>query len=220
MIDRAIADDPEGAEAEWNANFRADIASFLDDEVITAAIRPGPRELPPRYDRSYSAFVDASGGRSDSYTLCIGHKEGEKFVADIVTGRAPKFNPAETTAELAQVVRSYGIRQVTGDNYSGAWVADAWAVNGISYERADLPASELYKEAIPLFTRGDISIPDHSQLIRELRLLERRTSRMGKDSITHPNGGHDDFANALAGCARIASVQRYGCVSTSIRGAF
>jgi hypothetical protein len=220
MIDRACADDPEGAEAEWNAQFRADIASFLDDELITSAIRPGPRELPPRYDRSYHAFVDPSGGRSDSYTLCIGHREDTHFVADVVMGRAPKFNPQEVTSELAQVVRAYGIRKVTGDNYSGEWVKDAWAGHGINYERADLPASELYKEAVPLFTREEISIPDHPMLIRELRQLERRTSRLGKDQITHPVGQHDDHANALAGCARIASVQRFGCWTGPIRGAF
>lgn len=188
--------------------------------MITSAIRPGPRELPPRHDKTYHAFADASGGRSDSYTLCIGHREGEKFIADVVKGRAPKFNPQEVTSEFAQVIRAYGIRRVAGDNYSGKWVKDAWAANGIRYDRSDLPASELYKEAVPLFTREQISIPDHPQLVRELRLLERRTSRMGKDSITHPPGGHDDYANSLAGCARIAKVRGPGCFTMAIRGAF
>jgi hypothetical protein len=36
-------------------------------------------------------------------------------------------------------------------------------------------------------------------LIRELRLLERRTHRSGKDTVDHPRGGHDDFANAVCG---------------------
>ena len=58
------------------------------------------------------------------------------------------------------------------------------------------------------------------RLIRELRLLERRTSRMGKDNITHPPGGHDDFANSLAGCARIATVRGPSCFVSTIRGAF
>jgi hypothetical protein len=220
MIDRAIADDPEGAEAEWNAQFRADIASFLDDELITSAVRAGPRELPPRYDKTYHAFVDPSGGRSDSYTMTIGHREGEKFVADVVTGVPPKFNPGEVTERFAQIVRTYRCTRVTGDNYGAEWVADAWRSQGLVYERSDMPASALYQEAVPLFTREEISIPDHPQLIRELRLLERRTSRMGKDAITHPPGGHDDFANSLAGCARIATVHGPSCFVSTIRGAF
>lgn len=220
MIDRAMADDPEGAEAEWHAQFRADIASFLDDELIASAVRPGPRDLPPRPEIFYHCFVDASGGRSDSYTLCIGHREGERFIADVVTGRAPKFNPQEVTGELAAIARSYGCRKVTGDNYSGEWVRDAWGACGISYERSDLSASELYKESIPLFAREQASIPDHPILIRELRQLERRTSRMGKDCITHPAGQHDDFANSLAGCMRIARARGPGCFVSAIRGAY
>jgi hypothetical protein len=70
-----------------------------------------------------------------------------------------------------------------------------------------MPASALYIEALPTFMRGQVSIPDHFQLIRELRSLERRTSRMGRDSVTHPPGGHDDYANALAGCIRVAHMK-------------
>jgi len=32
-----------------------------------------------------------------------------------------------------------------------------------------------------------------------LLALERSTSRLGKDSISHPPGGHDDLINAVAG---------------------
>jgi hypothetical protein len=35
-------------------------------------------------------------------------------------------------------------------------------------------------------------------------MLERRTSRGGKDSIDHPPGAHDDVANAMAGAMVIA----------------
>jgi hypothetical protein len=220
MIERACADDPESSSSEWLAEFRQDISSFLDDELITSAIRPGPRELPPRYDQTYHAFVDPSGGRSDSYTMTIGHREGERFVADVVIGQPPKFNPSEVTERFAQIVRAYRCTRVTGDNYGAEWVADAWRSQGLGYDRSDLPASQLYQECVPLFTREEIGIPDHPQLIRELRLLERRTSRMGKDSITHPPGGHDDFANALAGCARIAQARGPGCFVSTIRGAF
>jgi len=56
---------------------------------------------------------------------------------------------------------------------------------------------------MPHFMSGAVSILDHSQLSRELRLLERRTSPSGKDSIDHGKNGLDDYANSLCGCIAI-----------------
>ena len=62
--------------------------------------------------------------------------------------------------------------------------------------------SQLYIEALPIFMRQALSIPNHPKLIRELRLLERRTSRLGKDVVDHGKRGSDDFANSVAGLLR------------------
>jgi hypothetical protein len=43
-------------------------------------------------------------------------------------------------------------------------------------------------------------------LLRELRLLERRTHRSGKDSVDHGRTGHDDFANAVCGALHTMSA--------------
>jgi hypothetical protein len=221
MVDRAVRDDPEAAEAEWNAQFRSDIDAFLDDGQISAAIDTArPRELPPRPGVPYAAFIDASGGRSDAYTCVIGHRHGDKFIADVVTGEPPPFNPSVVTARMASLVQQYGCKKVTGDNFAAEWVATAWRSQGLTYERADMPASALYLEALPQFMREQISLPDHPQLIRELRGLERRTSRMGRDSVTHPPGGHDDYANALAGCLRVAQAKPNLAFWSTYRGGF
>jgi hypothetical protein len=75
-------------------------------------------------------------------------------------------------------------------------------------------------EMLPMFAREQVSLPDHAQLIRELRGLERRTSRMGRDTVSHPPGGHDDFANALAGCCRAAQAKSNKAFMQLIRGGF
>ena len=77
----------------------------------------------------------------------------------------------------------------------------------VRYRRADRNKSELYLEMVPLFTRGQISIPDFAPLTKELRLLERRVARSGKDNVDHPVGGSDDHANVLAGVAALASAK-------------
>lgn len=200
VIDRAMADDAEGARSEWEAEFRSDLSSYLDDALIDAAILHGrPLELPPREYVRYVAFADASAGRHDHFTLCIGHVESGRFVADVVRGRAPPFDPKTVAAEYAALAKQYRCPKVTGDAYAGEWVAGAFKDAGIGYERSKLSRSELYVEALPHFARNAVEIPDLARMVRELRLLERRTHRSGKDSIDHPRGGSDDYANVLAG---------------------
>jgi outer membrane biogenesis lipoprotein LolB len=53
------------------------------------------------------------------------------------------------------------------------------------YTRSEQVTSQLYLESLPLWVRGLVSIPDHKRLTRELRLLERRTHRRGKDTVDH-----------------------------------
>jgi hypothetical protein len=50
-------------------------------DVVEAAILPGRHELPPAAGINYTAFVDPSGGSSDSMTLAIAHRDKD--------GRAP-----------------------------------------------------------------------------------------------------------------------------------
>ena len=175
LIEAATETDPQAARSEWLGEFRTDLAQFLDDAAIDAAVDRGrPAELPPRDGVAYGAFTDASAGRHDAFTIAIVHKEGERIVADVVRGRRPPFDPASVAAEFAALAKSYRCGTVTGDNFAGEWVAGAFTSNGVEYQRSRLTRSELYIEGLPLFARGLVSIPDHATLLRELRLLDQR----------------------------------------------
>jgi Phage Terminase len=205
-IAQALADDPEANRAEFEAEFRSDLAAFLDDELINAAVDHGrPLELPPRQGLRYLAFADPSGGRHDAFTVCIGHKENDGFVADVVRGTRPPFDPVEVVKAYAELCKEYRVSAVHGDNYSAEWATSAFKDAGMRYIVSDKPKSQLYLEALPLFTRRAISLPDHTQLLRELRLLERQTHRSGKDTVDHGRRGSDDHANAVCGCATFAA---------------
>jgi hypothetical protein len=52
-------------------------------------------------------------------------------------------------------------------------------------------------------------LPDHARLVRELRLLERRTHGSGKDTVEHPRNGHDDFANVVCGVFHLLTPAVY-----------
>lgn len=199
-VARARESDPEAARSEWDAEFRSDLSALLDDQLIDDAIdRDRPLELPPRAGISYSAFADASAGRHDAFCLSIGHREKDRIVIDVVRRRVPPFDPASLAREHAEIAKAYHCGSVTGDAFSGEWVAKAFEVCGVSYRQAEHPKSVLYLEGLPTFSRGLVSIPDYSSLIRELRLLERRVSRSGRDVVDHPSGGSDDSANVVFG---------------------
>jgi hypothetical protein len=66
-------------------------------------------------------------------------------------------------------------------------------------EPSERSKSELYLEVEPMFAQGSIAIPADRTLLHELRCLERRTHRGARDSVDHPLGGRDDWANAMAG---------------------
>jgi hypothetical protein len=200
--------DPQGAISEWDAEFRSDISAFLDDELIEASINHGrPLELPPQRGTVYKAFVDASAGRGDAYTVAIGHRDKGRLVIDCVRGQhvpfgAHSFDPMAAIKQFADLVKQYHVGTVVGDNYAGSWVSEAWRKHLIAYVKSELNKSEIYLETLPLFTRGLVSLQDHPRLIKELRLLERRVHRSGKDSVDHGRSGHDDYANAVCGCLR------------------
>ena len=127
-------------------------------------------------------------------------------MCDVIRGRAPPFDPHDVVGEYAALLKDYRVLTCTGDNYSAAWAETTFRDAGITYRRSEMAKSQLYLEALPPFMRGTVRIPDHARLIRELRLLERRTSRVGKDVVDYGRNGTDDLANSLAGMLRSLAV--------------
>ena len=209
VIARAIASDPEAARAEWEGIFRSDISAFLDDETIDRAIEHSrPLELPPQSAIRYTAFCDASGGRHDAYTIAITHKANGLFIADVVRGARAPFDPQRVTAEFAALLKAYHLGEVVSDAYAGEWVTSEFRAHNIKHRRSEQNKSELYLETLPLFMRGAVRLPDHTRLIRELRLLERRTSRAGRDIVDCPRGISEDHANATCGALALLAGRK------------
>jgi hypothetical protein len=209
IIDEAMADDPAAARAEWMAEFRDDVSGFLTREVIDAAIINGRFELPRSAGASYVGFVDPSGGSSDSMTLAIAHKEGERVILDCVRERRPPFSPDDVVIEFAAMLKHYHVHTVRGDRYAGEWPRERFRVHGIQYEPSEKAKSDLYLALLPALNSGRAELLDIPRLTSQLSSLERRTARSGKDSIDHAPGSHDDVANAAAG-ALVAAFEGTG----------
>jgi hypothetical protein len=70
IIEEAREDDPAAASAEYDAQFRDDIASFVAREAVDACTVPGRYELPPVSTRKYVAYTDPAGGSGGDAMTC------------------------------------------------------------------------------------------------------------------------------------------------------
>lgn len=201
VVDDAMKDDAARASAEYLAQFRSDISSLIDPELIKQATRPKPLETPWASKTLYRAFTDPAGGGADEFTVAIGHLDRDAVVIDAVRGL--HGSPATIAKEYAAFLKSYGIRRVTGDRYAGRWPRDEFEKHGIAYDVSELDRSGLYLEALAAFNSGCVELPPDAKLSRQLEALERRTGRSGRDMIDHPPGGNDDRANAVAGLVAV-----------------
>lgn len=201
LIDDAYERDPAWASAEYGAEFRSDIESYISRETLDQIIVAGRLELPPVSSLLYAAFVDPSGGSGDSMTLAIAHREAAtgKAIIDALREVRPPFSPEAVVQEFAALLGTYRVASVEGDRYAGEWPRERFREHGIRYEPAAKVKSDLYRDLLPIINSRQAELPDHPRLTMQLTGLERRTARGGRDSIDHSPGGHDDLANVVAG---------------------
>ena len=67
VVDRALERDHAAASAEYLAQFRTDIETFVPYEVVQACVGDH-NEMAPLPNTTYHAFVDPSGGSADSFS--------------------------------------------------------------------------------------------------------------------------------------------------------
>ena len=214
VVEEALERDQALAASEWQAEFRSDLESYVSREAVEACVEPGVRERPPVPGLRYSAFCDPSGGRNDSMTLAIAHREGGVVVLDAVRERAPPFSPADVVEEFELLLRSYGVRELVSDRYGGEWVTSAFRARRIRCEPSPKAKSDLYRDLLPLINSRSVDLLDLPKLVGQVCSLERRVGRGGRDSIDHPPMAHDDVANAAAGVLALGFVRSRGGIQS------
>ncbi len=205
-IETALATDRTAAAAEWEAEWREDISTFMPLEMVEAVVVPGRYELPKVEGADYHAFCDPSGGRQDSMTLAIGHRDAVGHVIlDVLREARPPFTPGSVVAEFSDLLKGFGICSARADRYAGEWVTSAFRNHGISIEASEFTASEIYVNFLPLVANGSVELLDIKRLTAQFTGLERRTRSGGRDLVDHYAGGHDDLAVAAAGACVMAA---------------
>jgi hypothetical protein len=188
--------------AEYLAQWRADLASFIDPAAVQRVTLAGIVDREPVPGVQYTLFADPSGGSSDSFTWSVAYIDEAGVVHIVCTGevKAP-FSPSEVCVTVAKDAERYGCKKVYADRYASGFASDAFEAVGLTLEHSALNKSQLYIELLSMVNSGSIAIPDFERGRRQLLALQRRAGQGGRESIDHPKNGKDDIVNAWAGVA-------------------
>jgi hypothetical protein len=195
-IDVAAERDPASAAAEWLAEFRTDVESFVSRETLEACVSLGS----PIDGVFYRAFVDPSGGSADAMAIAVAHKEKDVVVIDAVRHRKPPFSPEDVVAEFSELLAVYRVTKVVGDRYAGEWPRERFRHRGIAYEASEKSKSDLYRDLLPLINSRRLDLLD--AILGSWRNSPPWSGgppAAAATLSTTPRGGHDDLANAVAG---------------------
>jgi hypothetical protein len=152
---------------------------------VQAAVDPGVSVRQPRLGVRYLVAADPSGGRGDAFTAAVGHAEGATLIIDRVYERRAPFVSDVAMDEVAAVARDYGAATVLGDDYGADLTVSAFRGRGIAYKpitiydkgkEIKLNRSEIYLNALPLFTAGRVRLPDNPRLFNQLISLSAAPS--------------------------------------------
>ena len=210
VMARAYEDDPIAAAAAIGAAFRHDVETFLPLEALDAVRMPDRLEQPfqPEHRSTYVGFLDPAGGTGqDSMTMAIAHVEKDRAILDCVREVRPPFSPEATVREFADDFKRYRLTQATSDRYAGSWPTEAFRKVGVTVKPSDRTRSEIYLAALPMVMSHQVELLDLPRLLTQLRSLERRKGRQGKDTVDAPPRQHEDVANSACGALVLAALE-------------
>jgi len=223
VVDRALKRNPAAAAAEYLAQWRSDLESFVTLDTLRACTG-NFAERPPIPGVEYVGGIDFAGGSGeDSMALAFCHFDdvAQKVIVDFAKEWAPNFSPADVIAEVAGLCKRYGVPTLIGDAAFGDFPREMLRKLGIGYRKADYTTSGCFSELLPLLNSHECELPRHQVLLTQLGALERKPSSRGKEFIGHPPNCHDDVAAAVAVCVShcaFADAKRIKWHAASERG--
>jgi Terminase large subunit, T4likevirus-type, N-terminal len=214
-IAQAVKKDPASAAAEYGAEFRDDVTSFIPLSTIDDCIMKGCTEIPPVPGERYHCFVDVASGIApggDSMAMAIAHLEDltdendepigqDVAVIDYVAEVQPPFQTNLVAAQFAQAMGRYGLRDAVMDRVAYGWCGQRFNELGVRLTYAKTK-TEIYLAALPLLGSGSIHLLDIPRLKSQILNLKRSVTGAGHETVDHPSGNHhDDIVNVVLGAA-------------------
>lgn len=124
-------------------------------------------------------------------------------------------------AEFSALLKSYGLSFAYADEYGKEWTKGAFTRHDTELRSSPYFKNEIYLNFLPSLNSGKAKLLDLPRLRQQLLSLERTTScGTGRDTVNHPNAGHDDLINAAAGALvmaeRLSHVAPIGAVAVPL----
>jgi hypothetical protein len=203
--------DPDAYQTDVLANFASPEESLLPASTIEACTRESPVELVPTGGQ-YVAAMDP-GVRSNAWTLVIVRTEKladqSRFyrvacVREWKGSRANPLSPEAVLKEIAAVCKTYGVKDVTTDQFSVDAIRDLAKRVGLRVVEHTMTAStkvEAFERLATVCAQKAIELPPHNVLRKDLLGLRKRVAQSGGFTIVLPktgDGRHADYASALA----------------------
>ena len=188
VIDRALAENPSKAGAEYLNQWRENSSDYVPPDVVEGCTDGGVYERIPQPNTHYVAFCDSAGGLgSDLFTLAIAHAEDDKVILDLLREKKPRFVPRAVVKEFANLLKAYNITEVYSDGFAGGFHQAEWTENGILFKPSERSTSENYLHWLPML------------LARRARLLDNSTPRSQTCVLEHhiPPSGHETVTAAI-----------------------
>lgn len=209
IVEESFRNDPVAAKTEWCAEFRADLASYVDRVTVEAVTADVSEYLPRSFSSVPIFFCDMAGGSgSDSATLSGSVCDKDGIIKQVIQKEfRPPFNPEEVIRDFSSEIKRWAGRQVTGDRYAGDFPKVAFERYGISYRQSEKTKSELFQEFLKLINSGKVELLRNPRLLHQLCALERRIAPSGREFIESAPRTNDDLANSCAGSCVLAAAE-------------
>lgn len=198
---------PEDFNREYLAQFVDSVTALIDPELLARCVINGRRELPPVPGMPYAAAIDAGFRRSD-FGMAIAHRtdEGLILVDCVPFWTGSKHAPLGfqwVCGQVAGILRQFGINVLKGDQYCAVAIKEEFLKLGISYDEVTFSRTiraQIFNNLLHLIVQGLIELPDHPELLRQLRSLEIHRSTDGSIDVRPAYGQKDDLAVVVALC--------------------
>jgi hypothetical protein len=197
---------------EYAAQPQAGALAAFDTDAVQRAF--GRWSLDIEYAGTPILVIDASSGRKDAWTWGIArwvrprgtHASMLRF--ELVDGLGGQFwqqvSGSQVVERIAGLAKTWGIHEVHGDQRESLMLQSEFARHGVRFiEHAWTAVSKPVGVAQlrRWFADGDIALPAHDRLHRELLAFEERINPSGAFTFAARGSGHDDYVALLITCA-------------------
>lgn len=204
---------PDTFDVEYRANFADSLSNFISPENIEMARIKGVKFLPPADDKSvrYFAAIDAAF-KADRFTFSLVGVRENRVTQHVVMGwegtRKAPVKASDVAIFIKNLTKNFPLAFIGADQYSFQPLKEIFDQHNLElkeYTFTPVFKKKIYFNLKKLVNSQQIDLLDHETQAKELKELIVEQTATGTIRIGHPAGGHDDYADALAISAMLAT---------------